>query len=88
MNRVAALKSGVIKINPSGYVETQGEFARRAAREVQKRLGWPCQLEFSKQEDFSEPLQRVNTDPVAANFPAWDETRAWDGFAEFYAAAK
>jgi nucleoside-diphosphate-sugar epimerase len=86
--RVAALPSGAIKINPSGYVETQGEFARRAAREVQKRLGWPCQLDLSKQEDFSEPLRRVNTDPVAAKFPAWDENRAWDSFAEFYAAVK
>lgn len=84
LNRVAALKSGAVKINPSHYVEKQGEFAQRVAREVQKRLGWECKLELSKQEDFSEPLRRVNTDPVAASFPNWSESRAWDGFAEFY----
>ncbi|HWY29328.1 MAG TPA: NAD(P)-dependent oxidoreductase [Candidatus Acidoferrum sp.] len=84
LNRVAALNSGVIKINPSGYVETQEEFAQRVAREVQKRLGWECKLELSKQEDFGEPLRRVNTDPVASHFPNWNESRAWDDFAEFY----
>jgi nucleoside-diphosphate-sugar epimerase len=84
LNRVAALKSGAAKINPSGYVEKQGEFAQRVAREIQKRLGWECKLELSKQEDFSEPLRRVNTDTVAAQFPNWDEARAWDGFAGFY----
>lgn len=82
--QVAALKSGLIQTNPSSYVESQGEFAQRVAREVQKRLGWDCKLELSKQEDFSEPLRRVNTDPVAAQFPNWHESRAWDGFAEFY----
>jgi hypothetical protein len=43
---------------------------------------------LSKQEDFSEPLRRVNTDAVASQFPDWNETRAWGGFADFYAAAK
>ena len=85
LNRVAALKSGTVKINPSEYVETQGEFAQRVAREVQKRMGWECKLELSMQEDFSEPLRRVNTDAVARLFPNWSESRAWDGFAEFYA---
>ncbi len=87
-NRIAAMNSGEAKINPSQYVETQGEFAQRVAREVRKRLGWECKLELSKQEDFSEPLRRVNTDPVAANFQNWNETKAWDGFAEFYAGPK
>jgi UDP-glucose 4-epimerase len=83
-NRVAAMKAGAVKINPSNYVETQGEFAQRVGREVQKRLGWECKLELSRQEDFSEPLRRVNTDPVAPLFPDWSESRAWDSFAEFY----
>lgn len=87
-NRIAAMNSGEAKINPSQYVETQGEFAQRFAREVQKRLGWECKLELSKQEDFSEPLRRVNTNPVAANFQNWSESKAWDGFAEFYANQK
>jgi nucleoside-diphosphate-sugar epimerase len=84
-NRITATKSGVLRINPSHYVETQGEFARRIGREMQKRLGWECKLELSKQEDFNEPMQRVNTDAVAPLFPKWSESKAWDGFAEFYA---
>lgn len=85
LNRVAAAKFGAVKINPSQHVETQGEFAQRVAREVQKRLGWKCELELSKQTDFTEPLRRVNTDAVAPQFPNWSESKAWDGFAEFYA---
>jgi nucleoside-diphosphate-sugar epimerase len=88
LEKVSALKSGAIKLNPSGYVEKQGEFAQRVAREVQKRLGWECKLDPSKQEDFSEPMQRVNTDSVAEHFPDWNEALAWDAFAEFYAGAK
>jgi nucleoside-diphosphate-sugar epimerase len=84
-NRVATMKAGEVKLNPSQYVETQGEFATRVACEVQKRLGWECKLDLSKQTDFSEPLRRVNSDAVAPLFPDWNEAKAWDAFAEFYA---
>jgi nucleoside-diphosphate-sugar epimerase len=88
LSRVAALKTGTIKMNPSGYIEKQGEFAQRVGREVHKRLGWECKLELTRQEDFSEPLQRVNTEPMPPEFPNWNESRAWDAFAEYYAAQK
>jgi hypothetical protein len=38
-----------------------------------------------KQEDFSEPLQRTNTEPAANLAPDWNESEAWDAFAAFYA---
>jgi UDP-glucose 4-epimerase len=82
--QVPEAKAGTIKINPSGYIETQGEFAQRVAREVQPRLGWECKLELARQDDFSEPLRRVNTGPAAAQFPEWNERAAWDAFVEFY----
>ena len=88
VRRVCASTEPLLKINPSGYVETQGEFAQRAARETRTRTGWACELELAKQEDFSEPLRRVNTDPVAARFPNWSEPKAWDGFVEFYTGHK
>ena len=44
VSRVAGLKAGCIKTNPSGYVEQQGEFAQRVAREVRARTGWACEL--------------------------------------------
>jgi len=82
--QVAAAKAPLLKINPSGYVETQGEFAQRVAREVKVRLGWACALKLSKQEDFGEPLNRANTEPAAKLAPDWSESKAWDAFTEFY----
>ena len=82
--RVATDKVPLIKLNPSGYISKQGEFAERVAREVKARLGWACELKLARQEDFSEPLERVNTNPVAPLFPAWNESAAWDDFANFY----
>src|SRR2546430_934454 len=43
--QVIATPRGLIKANPSGYVESQGNFAKRVAREVAARTGWPCVLE-------------------------------------------
>ena len=62
----------------------KGEFARRVAKEVESRTGWHCVLKLAKQEDFSEPLNRVNTEPAAALVPKWNEAKAWDGFVDFY----
>jgi UDP-glucose 4-epimerase len=82
--QVFAAPCGLIKTNPSGYVETQGSFAKRVAREVAARTGWPCGLEVTKQEDFSEPLARMNTEPATQKVPHWNEGAAWDAFVQFY----
>jgi nucleoside-diphosphate-sugar epimerase len=82
--RTAALKTGEAAFNPSGYVEKQGAFAQRVAREVQVRLGWKCELILAKQESFAEPLERANTEPAARLAPDWNEVRAWDAFTTFY----
>jgi len=82
--RVAASNEPLLKINPSGYVEPQGEFAQRVAREFKARTGWACGLKLSRQEDFSEPLKRVNTEPAVSFAPGWNESKAWDAFAKFY----
>lgn len=81
---VGSVSQPLLKINPSGYIETQGEFAQRVAREVKARLGWACELKPAKQEDFTEPLSRTNTAPAMKIFPDWNENRAWDSFVEFY----
>lgn len=86
VSRVAASKEPLLKTNPSGYVEKQGEFAQRVAREVKTRTGWACELKLAQQTDFSEPLNRVNTEPAAQLAPAWNEQKAWDIFTRFYAA--
>lgn len=75
---------GFQKFNPSGYVESQGSFAARFARNMRDRLGLPCELELMRQHEFAEPRIRINTDPVDADRLGWDETRAWDELAEYY----
>jgi nucleoside-diphosphate-sugar epimerase len=78
-------QTGVVqRCNPCGYVEKQGDFARRVAREVQSRLGWKCDLELQQQTDFSEPLERFNFEPAVVANPGWREAAAWDAFVEFY----
>jgi len=83
--KVATATVPLLKTNPSGYAEKQGEFAQRVAREMKARLGWACELKLAKQEDFSEPLNRTNTEPAAKLMPDWNEIKAWDTFVEFYA---
>ncbi len=82
--KVALAKSPFLKANPSGYVERQGEFVQRVVREVQTRTGWWCEVEFAPQTDFSEPLNRTNTESAAEKFPDWNESKAWDKFISFY----
>lgn len=76
--------AGRAKLNPSGYVETQGRFAERFAAAMRPRLGLACALALAQQTDFSEPTMRVNTDSAARYVDGWDEARAWDEAAESY----
>jgi UDP-glucose 4-epimerase len=76
--------AGRCKLNPSGYVETQGAFAERFAAAMRTRLGMACSIEFAKQSDFSEPLMRVNMDSADRYVGAWEESVAWDEAAEGY----
>jgi nucleoside-diphosphate-sugar epimerase len=83
VSRATTMKSGA-KSNPSGYVETQGAFAQRVAREVKNRTSWACELKLAKQEDFNEPLNRINTEPAIKTAPKWNERKAWDSFVGYY----
>ena len=79
------LAVGVSRINPSGYVESQGSFTHRLAGEMRERLGLKCEFVLKSQTDFSEPRVRINTDVVDAAALSWSEEAAWDEFAEYYA---
>ncbi len=76
---------GFAKTNPSGYVESQGAFAQRFAREMQERLDMPCPVDLANQTEFAEPKIRINTEPLSAEVLDWDETTAWDDLASYYA---
>jgi UDP-glucose 4-epimerase len=82
--RVAVCTEPVCKVNPSGYVESQGAFALRVAREVKSRTQWACEVQLSMQTDFSEPLERTNQQPASRSVPTWSEAAAWDQFVSFY----
>ncbi|HHL73061.1 MAG TPA: NAD(P)-dependent oxidoreductase [Bacteroidetes bacterium] len=77
-------ESGFSKLNPCGYIETQGAFARRFASEMSQRLGIACELDLAHQTEFMEPRVRINTDMPDHQKLDWDETAAWDEVAEYY----
>ncbi|QQE12532.1 NAD(P)-dependent oxidoreductase [Planctomycetota bacterium] len=72
------------QLNPSGYVETQGAFTRRFAREMQKRIAFEFPVDFELQKAFIEPRIRYNKDAATNLVADWDETAAWDGIADYY----
>ena len=72
------------KLNPSGYVETQGAFIERLAREVGARLGMECQVQLMTQTEFPEPLVRINTEPAAHCAQDWSEPQAWEEYAQWF----
>jgi nucleoside-diphosphate-sugar epimerase len=80
----AAAGEGRAKLNPSGYVESQGAFAERFAAAMRPRLAMDCRLELAAQTDSSEPLMRVNTDSTARYVGGFDEAKAWDEAAAGY----
>ncbi len=69
---------------PTGYVESQGAFAERFAREIGHRAAIPCPVKIGVQTDFTEPMVRINTDPLDASRLDWNETAAWDAVADSY----
>ncbi len=81
---VAGGAQPLMRLNPSGYAESQGEFTRRFASEMGKRLALPCAFDLKDQTEFPEPRERVNTDPAAEIVPGWDEVAAWDALAAYY----
>jgi UDP-glucose 4-epimerase len=85
VNNVPA-QNGVIKLNPSLYVESQGAFATRFATEMAPRLGIACPITLLQQSEFGEPMVRINTDRVDSAALGWSEAAAWDAEAEFYKA--
>jgi len=79
--------SGFSKLTPSFYVETQGAFAHRFAREIGARLAIDTPLELARQTEFPEPAVRIGTDRPHVTEDTWSEEMFWDGLADYYGAA-
>lgn len=75
---------GIFVFSPSGYIKTQGEFARNVSEEMEKRLHIPCPINYSEQTEFPEPKIRVNTESLNPVELGWDEKKAWDDLAEYF----
>jgi UDP-glucose 4-epimerase len=82
---VASARSA--RFGPSGYVETQGNFAERVATELRPRLKLPCCVELLVQTEFPEPISRVNTEMIDVRRYSWVESEGWDRLAAFYSGA-
>jgi UDP-glucose 4-epimerase len=78
------VEPGFEQLNPSGYVGLQGDFATMFATEMDQRMPFPCSINILKQKEFSEPIERVNTDPLDSSVLNWDEAQAWDDIASYY----
>lgn len=76
-----SLKPGVDIFRPSGYVETQGSFTKRFAREMGSRLGLDCPFVFAENPSYLEPMELKNSDCIIQD---WDEKGFWDDLAQFY----
>jgi UDP-glucose 4-epimerase len=77
----SVLEGARCKVNPSGYVESQGAFAQRFAHEIGSRLKLNANIKLAKQVAFEEPLMRVNCDYVSHS---WNESAFWDQLADYY----
>ena len=83
--RVAEAPAGhFLRINPSGYPESMGAFTARFAEQMRPRLSLPCEFQLPEQQEFAEPLRRINTDVLNAAALGWSEQDAWDELAEYY----
>lgn len=80
-----ALPNGISRLNPSGYVDSQGAFTHRVATEMRKRLNWKCEFNLKPQTEYVEPRARLNTDYCDPAAFSWVEGAAWDEFADYYA---
>jgi UDP-glucose 4-epimerase len=66
---------------PSGWIASQGDFARHLAAEASQRLGRSCPLVLAEQPMLDEPLVRIN-DGVPPGAPQgaaafWDDYVGW-----------
>ncbi len=79
------------RLGPSGYVEQQGAFTERFAREMRARSAMACEVVLPEQAEFGEPMVRINADPALPAALArplsalgWSEAGAWDSIAACY----
>ncbi len=76
------LENHLPQMNPSYRPEMQGDFVKRFRDNLKPFLNKPCDFEIKEQIDFSEPIERINTDSVL-NIP-FDEKAFYEQLSDFY----
>lgn len=84
IEKMATSVNPILTFAPTGYIETQGEFAVRVAKEMRSRLNKDCIVINNNQTDFSEPLSLFNGDTIKEIEENFDANKAWDDLANFY----
>ena len=79
--------SGFLRMNPSGYVGSMGEFTNNFSQALKPHLQIPCEFKLLVQKGFSQPLARFNTDKLDADKLGWSQARAWEQLAAYYLQA-
>jgi len=74
-----------VRMRPSGYIESQGQFATRFAAAMGQAWGRELSVEFANQTEFPEPRIRVNDMPGTVLAPNWREAPSWRAIADYYA---
>lgn len=85
--RVSEASMNLRRCRPSGYVESQGAFAYRCARELGARSGRTFSIAIGEQKELEEPRTRINPSAPADDVAGWSEWGAWDALHEFYKQA-
>lgn len=76
------VESDLAHFNPSYKPESTANFVERFSQNLKPFLNRPCHFKIVEQKDFSEPLERINTDPIKClNF---DEKAFYQSLAQFY----
>ncbi len=84
LNNLAESFETFMKINPSGFVESQGDFTNRFAVNISQRLNINCDFKLNNQTEFNEPLIRVNSDNSFNLIKDWSEELFWDNLTDYY----
>lgn len=73
----------VLRFCPSFWVESNLDFARRMARELELRLGVACPVESPGDSTLGVTSVRRNLQPVDPSLGGWSEANFWNEFAQW-----
>lgn len=75
---------GYCDFHPSFYAESQGNFVKRFAKELEQRFELPCKFELKAHPMLIEPKIRINHDVLNPAQLNWSEKESFDQLAAYY----